>query len=272
MEAMRAMESQVESYMQQMTLQRFLVLLVTTGGIKGTLAVAGAWLLHLDPFGNFHASASDAALGLALISPVIAVDALLMLPEWKVTWEPPGPGEARTPPPEVRVLSSADDGGVPMGALEGSDPDAVARLSPAIVARAPPRGFWASAQDAAALFQRKKVADNPADGMAVWQEGVLILVGHLSEEMAFRAVVLGALVAWFHDRGLEADFDPVRIDTYAPWVALAAMLIFAAGTQKDALTRSLEVRAAVLNRDKKTGKTKVTEINNASLDVGALLV
>jgi hypothetical protein len=50
------------------------------------------------------------------------------------------------------------------------------------------------------------------------------------------------------------------------------MLIFAAGTQKDALTRSLEVRAAVLNRDKKTGKTKVTEINNASLDVGALLV
>jgi hypothetical protein len=264
------MEAEVESYMKQMTLQRFLVLLVSTAGIKGTLAVVGAWALHLDAFGGFHVSLPDAALALAAVSPIIAIDAALMLPEWRPTWEAPGPGEVRTPPPEVRVLSSAaEGGGVPLGALEGADPDAVARVSPAIVARAPPQGLLASAQDAAALFQRKKVTDNPAEGMAVWQEAVLILVGHLSEEMAQRAVLLSALSAWVRDRGLEADFDPVRIDTYAPWVALAATLIFGAGLQKDALTRSLEVRAAVLNRDKRTGKTKVTQINNASLDAGA---
>lgn len=45
--------------------ERFLELLVSLGGVQGTLAVVAAKLLNLDPFGNFHWDSTDVAVGRA---------------------------------------------------------------------------------------------------------------------------------------------------------------------------------------------------------------
>lgn len=162
MEELEAAQAQVERVIQSITLQRFLALLVNLGGIKGTLAVVGAAALHLDPFGGFRWDGADVALGLALASPILILDAALMVPAWEASWTPAGqsgvPDEAREPPRDVRVLSSAD--GVPPAAVlaGGADPEAVAQVaSPLAPEKLYRDGAWGAARDTAALFQRLKV-------------------------------------------------------------------------------------------------------------------
>ncbi len=247
----------MEDILQRITLQRFAALLVQLGGVKGTLAVAGAFALHLDPFGSFHVSWPDALVALSLAAPIMLADAALMLPEWPAEWDPPGAVDAlagasassssssssgRTATVEraggLQVLSAADILPLPRAAAAGA------------ASAAAPRSPGRAAAEAAALFQRIKVGNNPAEGMAVWQEGALILVGHLADEMFARALILGGLTAWLTDRASEADLDPTKVEAYAPAVALGMVLIFETGRKRRALFRQLAVEAAVLGRDK----------------------
>jgi hypothetical protein len=114
------------------------------------------------------------------------------------------------------------------------------------------------------------VSNNAAQGMSVLQESLLVLVGHLADEMFARAFILGGLSLWLKDRASEADvFDAAQVDVYAPWVALGMVLIFETGRKRRALFRQLQVEAAVLGTDARTGKQTVTALSPAALQNGA---
>ena len=49
----------------------------------GSIAVASGYFLHIDALGNMHWNAHDAMLGLQCALPIMAVDAALMLPDYR---------------------------------------------------------------------------------------------------------------------------------------------------------------------------------------------
>jgi hypothetical protein len=56
-------------------------LLVRHPGVSGTLAVAAGYFLHINAL-PLHWDSHDALLGLQCAVPIIALDSLLMLPDW----------------------------------------------------------------------------------------------------------------------------------------------------------------------------------------------
>lgn len=67
------------------SLRRFVALLVEFGGVYGTIAVAVAAATGIDAFGNFHWDADHAQLGLALFTPIMLLDAAMLLPDYATT-------------------------------------------------------------------------------------------------------------------------------------------------------------------------------------------
>ena len=194
--------STVEAILRSLSLQRFLSYLVELGGVKGTVAVVAAWLLHLELFSSFSLSAHDVALAYALAVPILLVDAVLMAPDW----------------------SEAPD--VDAGAVElaNSLPGDLLPLPPAADASPPVPsdvGAWRQFVEAASLFQTIKVRANPGQGLSPAQELALIVVGHVADEMLARGVVLGVASLWVRDRLYEADsltmWTETANDQAAPW-------------------------------------------------------
>lgn len=207
---------------------------------QGTLAVGLGYLFHIDAFGGAHVDWADAQVALACVSPILALDAALMLPSWRA-------GEAGA-------------GGVQVVAIGDASPPA---SDAGDAAEAPSDGFLASLESAAALFQRLKVTRNASVGMNPAQEGALILVAHAADEMLSRAVLLGGLTAWWRDRGIEADLPdlpPAMVEQLAPWFALFLVFLFELGRRQQALTRQTPLGAALVSRDAATGKTSVKEM------------
>ena len=247
--------STVEAILRSLSLQRFLSYLVELGGVKGTVAVVAAWLLHLELFSSFSLSAHDVALAYALAVPILLVDAVLMAPDW----------------------SEAPD--VDAGAVElaNSLPGDLLPLPPAADA-APPVpsdvGAWRQFVEAASLFQTIKVRANPGQGLSPSQELALIVVGHVADEMLARGVILGVASLWVRDRLYEADsltmWTETANDQAAPWLALGAILTFEALRKWRSLSRNLGVQAALVGKDKVTGRTKVTPLDANTLMDGAL--
>jgi hypothetical protein len=216
-------DAEAASFFANLSLQRFLLQLVSYGGAKGTAAVVLAKVLGLDAFGGFDAAAAAAdggfGVGLALAAPLLVVDAVLMLPDW-----------------------SAAPVDAPGAAAAGPDP-------------------WADFTEAANLYQRMKVATNAAIGMPAWQEGLVIVLAHLADEMLCRAVALTALSNWVLDRLFELDaFDVATAEARAPQIALALLMAAEVVRKQRALLRSVPVGAGVVAKDKVTGKTKLTQI------------
>jgi hypothetical protein len=116
------------------------------------------------------------------------------------------------------------------------------------------------------MFQRIQVQRNPATGLSVPQEGLLILLGRLADEMLSRACVLGWLTTWCNDRLLEADLPSVPAEGTAGWLALALVVSFEAFRRQKPLTRGLAVQAAVVNTDVLTGKPRVQTIAEDKVD------
>jgi len=232
--------------LRTISLQRFFANLVQLGGVKGTVAVGLAYFLHLDAFGSLHLSAPDALTALVFAAPILVADAVLMAPDWELA-------------PDAAVAEAPVEPSVTL-ALDRT------RVSPRLGEKQDARDPWNAFCASAALFQRLKVSGNPAAGLALWQEGLLVLVGHLADEMLSRAVLLTALGRWARDRLYEADVVAEgSADTAGLWLALALVLALEATRKQRSLFRTLPVQAAVLGKDKITGRTKVTALEPASL-------
>jgi hypothetical protein len=243
----------VEAIIRSISLQRFVSFLVELGGVKGTLAVGLAWAAHLDLFASFSLDVRDVGIAVGLAIPILIVDAVLMAPDWS---------EA----PHMAALNSA------MQAAPGdSAAGGVSEPAPAGAAAAPQdAGAWAQFVEAAAMFQTIKVRANPAMGLSAVQESALIIVGHIADEMLARGVILGWGSLWVRDRLYEADsltfWSDQTNEQAAPWFALAFILAIEIARKWKSLSRSMTVQAAVVGKDKITGKTKVTPIDKDRLD------
>jgi hypothetical protein len=81
--------------------------LLAYSGLVGSVAVAAASALELDPFGNFHWDQQDITRALLMASPVYAFTMLIMLPEWS-QWSLPDLGELTSSSAPSFKGSSAD--------------------------------------------------------------------------------------------------------------------------------------------------------------------
>ena len=223
------------------------------GGVKGTLAVGAAWALHLDLFAGFSFDAKDVAVAFACAAPILIVDAVLMAPDWESAPHTDG----------APVVATAQE------ALS-EDQAAAARAAAASPSGSGVPGdvsAWSRFVGAAALFQALKVRGNPAAGLSPIQEGAIIVVGHVADEMLARGVLLTALAHWIKDRLFEADiWADAMNDAAAPWMALAFILGGETARKWRPLSRSMAVQAAVVGTDKVSGKTKLTTIAPDRLD------
>jgi len=131
---------------------------------------------------------------------------------------------------------------------------------------------WREFTEAAALFQKMKVATNPAAGMPPWQEGLIVVLAHLADEMLGRAVALTALSHWVLDRLLEADvWEASAAEQRASWFALALILAAECVRKRRSLLRSLPISAGVVAKDRVTGKAKLTRVASEEMaDVASL--
>ncbi|GLC37128.1 hypothetical protein PLESTB_000983200 [Pleodorina starrii] len=68
-------------------LRSWILLLAEYGGIYGTAAVLIAALTRVDAFGGLHWDFADVALGLGLMAPAMAFDAVVGLPDWATRQE-----------------------------------------------------------------------------------------------------------------------------------------------------------------------------------------
>lgn len=63
--------------------------LLAYSGVVGSVAVVLATVLHLDPFGSFHLDQDDITRGILMATPVYALTAFIMLPDWSAWSLPP---------------------------------------------------------------------------------------------------------------------------------------------------------------------------------------
>ena len=246
--------STVEALLRSISLQRFLSLLVELGGVKGTAAVVAAFALKLDLFASFSLNAHDVALAYALAIPIMLVDAVLMAPDWSQA-----PDADTT---AVELASSLPGDVLPLPAADAALPPVPSDV-----------GAWRQFVEAASLFQTIKVRANPGQGLSSAQELALIVVGHVADEMLARGVVLGVAALWVRDRLYEADsltlWSETTNENAAPFLALGAILTLEALRKWRSLSRNLGVQAALVGKDKITGRQKVTPLDAATLMDGA---
>ena len=195
---------QVKSKMGAMRWKILLARLTQWGGIQGTIAVALGGAFGVNALSLVHAERlDDLALGLALVAPLLAIDAAVMAPDW-----PKRNGEHKA---ALKAEAEAAAGG---GEAEVSTSASVSASLPA----------WRSV---AADVQRASVVGNPAILLSFPQEVALLSVGHLAEEMLYRGVALTLVARWVADRMFEAGLDTplyvrgLEVEDAAPWAALA---------------------------------------------------
>ncbi|KAG2482331.1 hypothetical protein HYH03_018740 [Edaphochlamys debaryana] len=206
-------------------LQYWLLLLVQYGGLYGTAAVIIAAIAHVDPFGGLHLDAHDIGLGLALMAPALVWDAVVGLPDWATRQEEAAavvrlfvdPALLRDPSDADSPAAGAGAQGAPEAAAAGSGPG---RPAPA-PSPAPPSAVWMAGQRlrmALELMQETSVRNNPGIRLTPLQEGVVILVAVLADEMLYRATLLPLLGRWIRDRAYEAGADEtLALGPPPPW-------------------------------------------------------
>lgn len=173
-------------------------LLPCTTSATGTAAVAIAWFTHIDPFGNLHWSSADVLLGLATFAPLLALDALLMLPDYGI-----GPEDSQEVagmffgnPEALRNMSAgnisvaADPNALPSQDGSSSGPAAAAAGgsssgNPLLRVRV-----------ALELLQQVYTRANPGIGLSPVAELAVVVVAVLADEMLYRAVGLTLLGLW----------------------------------------------------------------------------
>jgi hypothetical protein len=174
--------------------------------LTGTAAVAIAWFTHIDPFGNLHWSSADVMLGLATFAPLLALDAILMLPDYAI-----GPEDSQEVAgmffgdPEALRSMTAGNIGVAAGATANTELSTDNNSSSSADSTATPASSSSSSSSpnpllrvrvALELLQQVYTRANPGIGLSPAAELAVVVVAVLADEMLYRAVGLTLLGLW----------------------------------------------------------------------------
>lgn len=181
--------------------RRLIALLVEYGGLFGSAACVLGYFLKIDPFGGFHWDAADALLGVQLFVPLLLLDALIMLPDYSAKEDQADQVSRLFFGPSAAALTSGGASGEGSGGNgeggSGGGGEAGAEVQPpplSLAAPEPPPLL--RAQLALELLQSFNTRANPGIGLPAWQEGLVVAVGSLADEMLYRAVALTFLAGW----------------------------------------------------------------------------
>ena len=175
--------------------------------------------MKIDPFGSFHWDAADALLGVKLFVPLLLLDALIMLPDYSARDDqadqvsrllfgpaglalnagdgPSGSKDGGASSSSGSQGSSGSSGASGSGSKVGPSGGAGPRVEPPPLSLAGPEPPpLLRAQLALELLQSFNTRANPGIGLPPWQEGLVVAVGTLADEMLYRAVALTFLAGW----------------------------------------------------------------------------
>jgi hypothetical protein len=176
-----------------------------------------AYFTHIDPFGGLHWDAAAVQLGLLTFLPLMAFDAVLMLPDFSI--EDPNeqravtgmflgasavassqllrggsPSPSSSKPGDSPSSSSTGDGQQPpqqqLALPESRQPGTPAPAAPA------PVGPLLRARVVLGLLQQVYTRANPGIGLSPPAEAAVVVVATLADEMLYRAVGLTLLGLW----------------------------------------------------------------------------
>ena len=211
--------------------REFLSLLVAVGGVKGTVAVCAAALCGgsaFGEFGDFVEGAGEAMepgaqvlLGLALATPTMLYDAVVMGVDWTERAEAMNDREGTEKP---------------------SAPPLEAYLEPM------------------AKYQQEETLSNPCKSMPPWMDATVALAARVADEMLERGVVLGLTAKWLADRAVNAGVEPVDATTPCQLFA-AACVYAALEIRLRRAREQTRVQAFRVERNPVTGKQKLVPVS-----------
>lgn len=209
-------------------------LIVEYPATRGTIAAVLGYLVHINPLETLHWSRHDFYLGVLLALPVLAWDALIMLPNW----DPPKVekmmqlsvpravaeklGDTIVPDGDVGADVRAGFVNIPVG--DGVDEDIEKDLV-TVERKIKVRGEQSSWKDALRRTQVDRTMNNAGQLLQPASEALLLVLVHFSEEMLYRGFGLTFAVKWTTDRLYEAtgeDFVDVFGRYTVPIPTLAA--------------------------------------------------
>lgn len=170
------------------------------------------YFAHLEPLGSLHWDTYHLGLGVLFALPIIALDALIMLPDW----DPPKIEKnmkmviPKTVAHELKDVKSV----VPVADVIAKNPEST-RIQVVDADKPRPemvqversmmvRGEQSPVKDALRRIQLDRVMNNAGQVLNPFSEGLLLLLVHLSEEMLYRGIALTFVVKWTTDRLYEA--------------------------------------------------------------------
>eukprot|EP00198_Chlamydomonas_reinhardtii_P004319 XP_001693655.1 predicted protein [Chlamydomonas reinhardtii] len=179
------------------------------GGIYGTAAVVLGAITGVPAFGpgGVRWEAGDVGLGLALMAPALALDALVGLPDWSTRREEDAKQLVRL---FVDPQALAAERKALQGAKGSTGGSAAARSDSgggASTAAEEESAAAARLRMALELMQETSVRNNPGARLTPLQELAVICVAVAADEMLYRAVLLTLAGRWLRDRFYEAGAD-----------------------------------------------------------------
>lgn len=165
--------------------------------------MAIAWFTHIEPFGNLHWSSADVLLGLATFAPLLALDALLMLPDYGIGPEDSqevagmffGNPEALRNMSACNISVAADPNALPSQDGSSSGPAADNTAAPGSSSSSSGNPLL-RVRVALELLQQVYTRANPGIGLSPVAELAVVVVAVLADEMLYRAVGLTLLGLW----------------------------------------------------------------------------
>lgn len=190
-------------------------LIVEYPATRGTIAAVLGYLVHINPLDTLHWSRHDFYWGILLALPVLAWDALIMLPNW----DPPKVEKVMqlSVPRSVaeklgdKIIIPENDSGADVKAgfvnipvTDGSDVEDIEKDLVTVERTIKVRGEQSSWKDALRRTQIDRTMNNAGQLLQPASEALLLVLVHFSEEMLYRGFGLTFAVKWTTDRLYEA--------------------------------------------------------------------
>lgn len=204
-----------ESSMPEMNpeLKLLVDLIVEYPATRGTIAAVLGYLVHINPLDTLHWSRHDFYWGILLALPVLAWDALIMLPNW----DPPKVEKVMQLSVPRSVAEKLGDtiipengdadikaGFVNIPVTDGSDEEDIEKDLVTVERTIKVRGEQSSWRDALRRTQIDRTMNNAGQLLQPASEALLLVLVHFSEEMLYRGFGLTFAVKWTTDRLYEA--------------------------------------------------------------------
>ena len=203
-------------------------------GLVGTLAFGAAWATHMSLPSMFHMGnqlPNDLDMAAVIVSPLLALNALIMIPDWN-SWKLPKldakDTDTMAPLLPRRDLSTGSLAASSQGRNDSPSSEPALSTSASTSSSAPtalpdkmvPAAQWGkSSIDGMAMMKRVKdamhlaqghyTANNPTGSLTFANEVAIAAVHSLAAELLYRGVAVSLLGEWLCDRYYEAGADDV---------------------------------------------------------------